>query len=382
MSKVGLVIAGTLATGAIGAGAIIGYQQLSNNSNSNVAVQQADTTTANTNQANSNTEAAKSSETELLGAWVSTNDANGKVVFTEDELIVFQNDQELKSKYKRLNDQEIEVISQATGKTIKYKATISDGELTLEFNGKTDKFKRESGDMTERIKEIETKIKGTWTIAVKSTERVVETPGGGNSDERPKYKNVEKWTKAKDIIFGDNLVQVLIPNGGSGSYLGWIGPYRIKDEKTVEVQIGWANAVGGKATYNLRFGNEGELIIDYPDNGARIFRSSNKSEFVDLKVWGNGTAGSDNTSGIWVSDNDKLLLDYGNFCSIKSDGTVKSQRYSYPNGNNLYTTDSGDTFTADLTTLTVNYKNGSEQKYTRLTNWNGENYIPLCSGKE
>lgn len=119
-----------------------GCQQVNNLVNGNTTANQ-----ANTNTANSNT--AQVVKNDLLGTWISTADANAKVVFTEDEMTFFQNNRELnKSKYKRLNEQEIEVMAQATGKAIQLKATIAGDELTLESNGKTDKFKRGSGGAT------------------------------------------------------------------------------------------------------------------------------------------------------------------------------------------------------------------------------------------
>ncbi len=146
MGKVGLAIAGTLATGVLGAGAFIGYQQLSNNSktisntNSNVSVQQ-----ANSNTANSTVNKAEAFKNELIGTWVAVDNPKKKATFTADEMTALEDGKEKKLKYTRLSNGEIEIV--LDGKKQQLKTTF-EGEVLTITGDEAVKFRRESSGAT------------------------------------------------------------------------------------------------------------------------------------------------------------------------------------------------------------------------------------------
>lgn len=187
MSKLGLAIAGTLATGAIGAGAFIGYQQLSNNSktisntNSNVSVKQADSNPADSN--------------ELLGTWVNVDNQENKVTFTADEMISLERGGEVRSKYTRLSNDEIEIVIEDI--KLQFKTTFEGDLLTLIGGKEPVKLKRESANANantnpntpaavdySKFKELKTlngNLRSVMSVAFSPDGKTLASGGGDNS---------------------------------------------------------------------------------------------------------------------------------------------------------------------------------------------------------
>ncbi|MBK8811683.1 MAG: hypothetical protein IPN69_13250 [Acidobacteria bacterium] len=90
-----------------------GCRQINNLVNSNA---NGSTSAPQANTANSNVNTAQPLKDDLLGTWINVDDPTTKAIFTADEITQIAAKQEsIIYKYKRLNDQEIELLDQKSG---------------------------------------------------------------------------------------------------------------------------------------------------------------------------------------------------------------------------------------------------------------------------
>jgi len=247
MGKVGLAIAGTLATGVISAGAFIGYQQLSNNSkpNSNVSVQQ-----ANSNPANSNVNKAQAFKNNLIGTWRSVLDPdnpNNKVVFTTDGVLKFKDE---KLKYKVLSEQVIEVTDNKDQK-LDINVTIEGDVLTITANGNERKYKREPANTADNNANTNSQANNTAANTATATKEEVPL-----TEKAMVFKNnlVGEWvddvkTKHK---FTENEYEL---NIGTSRY--YKGSYKVVNENTLEL----VSSDGYKDNVTMRIEGDGNTLI-------------------------------------------------------------------------------------------------------------------------